>query len=1140
MINLKQVMAIANSERRINRRLVRYWVFVSLAYLIALLIYAQLAYVHGLFSSYSGTVGAISPRFLLSFIGLLYVVVFLIGTIFLAFDVRARDNRERMTEVLDSRPFTNLELVSGRFLGIFLSSWIPMVVLVVILELLGFILRGLGAPLGEPVEIYSLFSFVFIMAVPALSFTIALVFFVTLLVRNRLVAAVILVSTIIAIYCAMTLLTSANGSIVDITGIWATFFCSEIVPQFATPEGWIQRLSVLLAAFGLIGLSAAVHPRLDGSSRLKLVAGSVIAMILALSFFGYLFYSSSNYMKMLETWKKAHAAVINEVVPDIKKIAGEIKINPGKDLLLDLDITFAAPENSPLQKALFTLNPGQKVMSVKNVSGKEINYKHENGLLVFNLPKVLEAGEETTLQLNVQGLPDDDFAFLESAFNIITMNDPESGDVGLFGITPGIFHKKFIALMPGQRWLPVSGPETGRDDPAVRSVDYFDIDLKVNLPEGWLVAGPGRRHKVQSNSDTDNFRFSPPAPVHEVALIASRFESRATEVEGVTLEVLIDKRHIRNVDILGETGENIQEWVGERLRNAEEYGLVYPYDAITLVEIPNYLRTYGGGWRMDTVMAPPGMLLMREIGFPTARFDVAFRKPESFKDKEGGIRQAKWERLKTFFLNDLSGGNILSGGARNFFLYQTSAKGPEGLALNYVMETLCNLLVTETDSFFSAHYFLVDGSINRVINMTFRTYNNAPLRDTSIVDRAVRSAVSRPGVWERALGVSLKDIDPWEDPGRTLDVLVLKGNAVARSIMDTLGPEKTGQLLSLIRQSHTGGAFTVKDVMDTGKSLGHNLEDILGDWLDSTDLPGFVCEDAKIYRIQDADDGSPRYQMLYKIRNDEPVSGFFNLSYYYTNRVGRSRADNIRSDPIRMEGKSTIQYGTIVSTPPASVFLDPYLSLNRSAIFLTIDRKDMEKVVKSEAIEGIEKLPYSIPVETSITVDDLDSGFSVTDETKNSGFRLMSRKNEKRTTDQGLPLTGNNRAPGEWSRVVYTSSYGKYRQTYAVIGKGDGDKKALFAAEIIRAGQYDLEIHFPWKPNIMQGKKWGTFHLVVTDSNGDNHEIKFDSNAAAFGWNLIEGIYLPEGKTTVTLSDKTDGDMVVADAIKWTPSHIAN
>ena len=191
MIRVKQVMAIAGAETLITRRLARYWVFMGLAYLAALFIYFIYSTLH-YFSSYSASIGAVSPRFLLSVIGLFYSVVFIIGTIFLAFDIRARDKRERMSEVLDSRPYSNLELVTGRFLGILVPAWIPIVVLAILLEIIGFTLKGIGFPVGEPMEIFSLLSFVLIMAIPALSFVIALVFFVTLLVRNRLASAVII------------------------------------------------------------------------------------------------------------------------------------------------------------------------------------------------------------------------------------------------------------------------------------------------------------------------------------------------------------------------------------------------------------------------------------------------------------------------------------------------------------------------------------------------------------------------------------------------------------------------------------------------------------------------------------------------------------------------------------------------------------------------------------------------------------------------------------------------------------------------------------------------------------------------------------------------------------------------------------
>ena len=1136
MINLKSVFSIARAERLITRRLVRYWIFLSLAYLIAILYTLNLSRIHGFFSSVSGTVGSVTPHFLMSVIGILYSIIFIVGTVFLAFDIRARDSRERMVEVLDSRPYTNLELVSGRFMGVFLASWIPMVVLAIILELMGLVLKGSGLPMGEPIEIYSLFSFIFIMAVPALSFVIALVFFITLLVRSRLAAAVIIIILLGLAFWGMSWLQSIYGTLLDITGFGSAFFTSDIMPSIATSDGLIQRFSVLFAALSLLGFSAAIHPRLDGGSRPKLAAGSAVLLICALLFSGYLFYNYTVDVRTREEWKDAHAALTDEIVPDVKKISGSVNIKPGKDLSLDLDIVFGAPDEAPLDKALFTFNPGLKVENVSDSTGKPMSFTNENGLLVIIMSHSLNAGEETGVHLTAHGLPDDRFAYLYSSYNPEESTGRESGNLPIFGLISSIFDKKFIALVPALRWLPESGPEKDRDDPRKRAVDYFSVDLKVDLPAGWLAAGPGRRHKMDGNSDGARFRFSPPAPVPEVALVASKFESRSMEVEGVTLEILLNKKHMKNLEVLADTEEKIREWVGACFKEGKEYDLGYPYDAFTLVEVPNVLRSYGGGWRLDTTLAAPGMMLMRETGFPTARFDSAFRNPENFKNREGGIEQAKWVRLKSFFTNDFSGGNLLSGGARNFFLYQTSATGQEALALNYVMETLSNLLITDTRSYFSAHLFMENTGLDRILNVTLISYIRDPSSESTLVDTAIGYVVNQPRIWDEALSVSLKDMDPWEDPARTIDILTLKANPIAQSILDTLGHEKTRQLLASIRESHRGKSFTFNDVVEAGKELGYDLTEILGDWFGSTDLPGFICEKGEIYRIPDSEGGNPRYQLLFTIRNDEPAPGLFRIVYHYNEEGGKQ--SSIKSDPIRMTGKSTIQSGTIVSGRPAWVSLEPYLSLNRTLIILPLNAVDENKIENKEAIEGIREQPYSLPQETFIIVDDLDTGFSIMEGENGKGLRRLSRENNDRNTDQGLPVTAVNqrRIPSRWSRANNVGSYGKYRHTLAAIKGGDGEKKAVFEASIDKAGQWDLELYVPWRNNIWPNKKWGKWHAVIVDNNGDKYEVEFDSNTATAGWNPVKNLDLPEGKVAVELSDQTDGDLVVADAIKWTPA----
>ena len=105
-----------------------------------------------------------------------------------------------------------------------------------------------------------------------------------------------------------------------------------------------------------------------------------------------------------------------------------------------------------------------------------------------------------------------------------------------------------------------------------------------------------------------------------------------------------------------------------------------------------------------------------------------------------------------------------------------------------------------------------------------------------------------------------------------------------------------------------------------------------------------------------------------------------------------------------------------------------------------------------------------------------------------------------------------------------------------MVRAGEGSKKAIFTAIIPKAGLWDLELYMPSKESAFMVRKWGTWNLVIRDSNSDPHDTGFDSRAATRGWNLVGSFNLPEGETSVIFSDKTDGQVVMADAIRWLPS----
>jgi ABC-type transport system involved in multi-copper enzyme maturation permease subunit len=1136
MLNMKSVWSIAQAETRITRRLVRYWVFLVFSYLIMFIAFIYYSILHGLFSTYSATAGLVCPKFLVSLLGIYYLVIYSVCVVFLAFDIRSRDRRERMIEVLDSRPYTNLELVAGRFLGILIPSWVPIPILVVLLELLGMLLKGVGSPIGEPVELYSLLAFVFFMSLPCLAFVLSIVFLVTLLVRNRLVSAVILLILMGLNVWAMAKLPVYQAQIFDIYGSFEMGFPSDLILPLTDAKDLLQRIAILIASLGILGISAAVHPRLDDGSRAKLAVKGTAIVIIAACLIGFVYFNNVKVIRNQELWYEAHGKYGQEPVPDLKTVSGKVKIIPGKRLDLDLDITFCAPEDNSLKKALFTLNPGQKVTKILDIKGKPVDFIHNNGLLEISLPEILSPGEETVVRLHAEGLPDKNFAYLKSAMNILEMSALNSSNIALLGGENIIFNSGFVALMPASRWLPASGPEKGRDDPRERAADFYNVDLLVEVPEKWLVAGPGRRQNAEEKDGITVFRFSPPSQVPEVALIASQFESRSFEVDNVLMELLISKKHMKNIEVLADTADKIREWAGDRLKEAQDMGLGYPYDGFTVVEVPTRLRAYGGGWRLDTVQFPPGLLLLRELSLPTARFDSAFRDPKKFKDKEGGIAQAKWERLQTFFKNDFSGGNILTGAPRNFFLYQTSAKGPESLALNFVMETLSGLLVADTKGYFSAHIY-AGTKLNSIITSVILNYVQTSSLGVSVSDATIRTMTSRPVVWEKALEVPLKDMDPWKNPADTVDVLTLKGYAISQTIMDVLGREKTAALLSNIRNNHRCKSFSYDDMKKAGIDLGYDFNELFGDWIGSTGLPGFVVSEARGYRIPDDANGSPQYQLLFTVRNDESVPGVFRFVYLYPGES--NNLELATSESIRLEGKHALQYGTIMSRLPNNYFLEPYLSLNRMIFLMNINSIETDKIVNKEPVKGIEEIPWILPVDDSIVVDDLDKGFETTEEKEEKGLRLKARDKKGKETDQGLPYIATNIAafppPGEWSRITETTAWGNYRHTYAVIKPGNGSKRAVFSTSLPNDGAWDLELHMPMKNGFLN-RRYGLWHIIVNDSNGDQHKIEFDSQSGIQGWNMAEKLNLPEGKVTVELSDRTNGQLVVADAIRWTPS----
>ena len=1106
--------SIAAAEARTARRLARTWLFATLALGGGLAAYAGIAAVHALGSGRTPSLGGFQPRFLLGAIG--EVVL----TVFLAFDVRARDARNRVAEVLDARPVGNLALLGGRLAGLVLVVWVPMVLLVCLYHGFGLVSQWLRLPFGEPLEPLSTLAFLTVDALPMLALWCSLLFLLAVTLRNRLAVALAAFATL-GLYSWGT--TTLPGHLLPaFTGATAyTVLPSDVAPEFAPPRDIAQRAGELLLAAGMLLAAAALHPRTDDRRPNRLLAAGGLLFTAGCLAVGAVAWLGVRDVALRDAWRTAHEAAEAEALADVDRVAGTVVIEPGDALAFDLTYQLRARDR-PLTQLSMAFNPGMRVQRLE-LNGNAVAHRHRNGLLVVEPAIPLEPGADAVLTVAASGVPDTDFGYLDSAIDVPRLT-ASAGSLRLLGSDVGVFDDAYVALMPGLHWLPTPGPATARDDPARYARDFFEVDLAVELPPRWTVAGPGRR------KDGDGrFRFRPRAPVPAVALLAAPFERRGAVVAGVEVELLTSPKHQRNVAFFADAGHAIRDQLRRVLEEAAALGLEYPYRGLSLVEVPARLRTFGGGWRMTSVQALPGLLLVREYGFPSSRFEMLFSGPVRIRWPRGDAPEAKAEALLRYFDNDLMGGSLRAGLARAMLSFQTEATGEGALAIDFMLGELAQRVATSGGSgYFSAHALA-----NEADTTLPDAFADVVLgRGGALAASTMQQRTGRPAVWDRVLRAPLADLRPADDPGVALDALRLKASAVAQTLFDVLGRETAGRLLAALRQHYAGRTFTADEFAALAEDLGVDVRAIVGDWLRGTGLPGFRASAPSVALADDAA-GQPRYQTLVHVHNGERTPGTVRLRAVVSGRDGR-RASRWGA-PAHVAGRESVEMGLVTARPPEQIWVHPVLSLNRRAFRL--GESQVRGAVSADGVPFSASRPssWSPHVPPGIVVDDLDAGFRVR-RVDHGGLRLGTdapdADQQGAGTDAGLPVCPRLGDPGPgWRRPELPDALGRYRRTSARAMAGDGLAEAVFSASVPHGGAWRLDYHLPRIP----GVRLGGFD-IATRAAGVDVRVAFDAAVAEPGWNEI-GLYdLPAGRVDVGVSDETTGHSVFADAIRWQPA----
>lgn len=1170
-MNTQIVWCIARHEMRGHRRLMRTHVFISVALVISAFFYLIVTFSHTLDAVRIAMLGVISPRYIISLLGGSFLALFCTGVLLLTFDQVKRDEINRVHEVICAKPISNFELFLGRLVGVIATLATPVLFCLFSVVTYGIVAETFSFQVGEPIEVWSVVSFAFFDIVPNFLFFGSLLILLNSAFKSRLLALILALFCLIGTFWLNSRLAlNISKPLQTVSG--NLLFPSELIPTLFTPEIVFNRLALIFAAFGFLYWASNLDKRRTISPSRDLILGSTLFCC------GVLVIISLFIMQILEhnrinEWVKVHDAHFNPTAfPDVQAIRGTVDINPGRTLELDLTVDVSVDAMQEFDFVLFSLNPGYKISHL-SVAGSEVNdEKFRHGLL--KIPRYHFSTGQNELKIAVKGRPDKRFAYLDSRATLSQIFGPDVRQLRQLGTENFIFRSDFVALLPGIKWYPTSGTATNEHNWEHREKDFFTLDITVSVPQDWKVAGPAKRQSL-ANDRGMTYLFQQSNPLPEFALVGSKFESAVIEVERIVFEVLYSQVHRHTFEALAPTKNNIQERLQAIVQNARIQGFQYPYETFALVEVPSTLRVFGGGYSLDSVMCPPGLVMIRESTLPTISVNSLIDRRRKKNFAQYNMGEDVWidwqfQAISQYLQHPMFESNVNVGFFRSLLSDQTQATQEGAQALNDILEHLISALFPNSEANFDFQLAINRNILNiaRINPLEFLQFHLRDGYHTKFdeIQKKKQTFTNVPAIWDSVKTTSLYDPVIGENTVQASRAISLRSHSLVQLVRDAIGTEKLAQIGVELLNRFRGRSFELSEFVALFAEHGVELDELGGDLTRTAGLPGFIGSNQTTQKRVFED--STKFETTFLLQNGEPVSGPVKLAVTLPFLYGGTQTFDLQT--MVVEGNQSVEISFETLNPVRHVDVKPYLSLNHMNIRLdlpqSLELQNLEYVQGDvPVIKSVEVVTQTSSLTSSITVDDLGQGFSIVDNRSVFGLfrgvndfarKLMGEIDAPR--DHGLMVYQLSYRPKTkiWSRWIDPTAFGIYRRTFAISEAGNGSAVAKFSASLPQTGSWKLEYFLPkghffeevkhsseYDPNVSVSTfsttsphPMGTFHLNIRNGT-TSIATTLDTPNLSPGWQTVGNFDLTENDVDVLVSNKTDKAhmYVLADAIRWTP-----
>ena len=1094
-----------------------------------------------------------------------------IVVIFLAADFLKRDKKLDTNEVLYTRSMSNLEYVIGKTWGI-LRLFLGLDILILAIGLLMNIISK-----SMSVDIMAYISYLLIICVPTIVFSLGLAFLLMSLIRNQAITFLILLGM-----AALNIfyLWFRMGSIFDYMAFGIPVFKSGIIGFDNLDFIVNQRLLYLFLGLALVLATVLLFKRLPQSKLHRILTifflfiFLIIAGICGINTYSVFSKGIKDKNLVIETnrmfEKKYFVSITDESIDFIHK---------ANSFDASADIKFINDNREPLKYYLFSLNPSLDIRKITS-AGKDLKYKRSNHIIEIDPGKILDSGQIDSVMISYKGTINESFCYpnfsdniKETPYRIAMLNVHKR---------QAFLTKDYVLLTPETHWYPVAGLNYYPSDPAQIKIDFTVYSLKVKEENNLVAISQGNMIRENGYSI-----FNPKTPLTGLTLAIGNYITdriKVDSIEYISYHFPGNDYYKKDLAALKDT---VPLLVSGLMKDLESnFSTKYPFKTLSLLEVPVQFYSYPRESTQTRAEVQPSMVLLPErlSTLNQAGFNKQFKQQKKRMTRNGQVITDKDLQVRIF----------------NSFMRSTFISGENFRYVNGVPENEPERYLLGPSFYFFKNNFY--SSEYPVINAIFESHLQKVISAGMPGFQAMSGALSENDRANLILkNRSFKELLAKNPAGDTLkNILTIKGDYFFNLIRSKAGINEFKDWFVNYIDDHQFKRVDIKNFnVEIRNKFGFEFYPYLQDWFNGKEQPGFLFTNLLVNEVVAGI--RSRYQVTFIASNPEAEGGLFNVSFRIGGAGGSGRAGGAGSRggtgfaggggfaggsgrmQISSQGRGmeatdiskivylgpheTKKIGIVIDAQPRAMMINTLFAKNiPGEITLPIDQIIKSKDVTSE-FPG-EEVVSSDPAETDpaeIIVDNEDPGFIISKQfTENRLKKILGIQNKKGNNYQQISLMN---IPNYWQPVVQSLYYGKYIRSAVYTRSGTGDKTLTWITVIDKPGYYDIFSYIGKNTDRMMiragganrqgggGRSGGAqgpggtgvqsrdgnaqpslpykdFHYRIFH-DGASESITLDYENAENGWNRLGTYYLAADTAKVILSNLSSGRAVIGDAVKW-------